>query len=374
MKEHLVKTSSIKLVSKEPLKGAKLIVIYLGDKCNFDCTYCDRDYIKNLGSQSINGKTTEELKDFFSWVDTQPNEVKIITFHGGEPLLFVKRIYQIMEWLYPLAKKNSWKISMTTNGSLIKENEMFFKKYSDVLWATVSYDFMYQKINRTEFDVKEMAQVLNDNCEQWQWQFVIPIDDPKAFSFNNIQTIVNACYSTGCRVVNIIPLRHKRGKDKFEVILDKIDLEQFLEAFLQFIQILFIKKITVFIDGCYTSIDKAYFTEHHKLILSPDGFIYPEFDFLEYKIDNAKIGNWKDKQLWKHQGDSGRILDSCRSCTKQSSCGLKYLYKLFDKYPEGNCKKFYTYVDYIIMHNAKLNQKKTLLEWVGIKQDFDIIT
>jgi hypothetical protein len=29
-------------------------------------------------------------------------------------------------------------------------------------------------------------------------------------------------------------------------------------------------------------------------------------------------------------------------------------------------------MDYVIMHNAKLNQKKTVLEWVGIKEDFDI--
>jgi len=48
------------------------------------------------------------------------------------------------------------------------------------------------------------------------------------------------------------------------------------------------------------------------------------------------------------------------------------LYKLFDVQPAGKCKEFYTYMDYVIMHNAKLNQKKTVLEWVGIKEDFDI--
>jgi hypothetical protein len=48
------------------------------------------------------------------------------------------------------------------------------------------------------------------------------------------------------------------------------------------------------------------------------------------------------------------------------------LYKLFDVQPAGKCKEFYTYMDYAIMHNAKLNQKKSVLEWVGIKEDFDI--
>ena len=73
-----------------------------------------------------------------------------------------------------------------------------------------------------------MADVLNRTCEQWQWQFVIPIDDSKSFSFDNIKEIVNTCYKTKCRVINIIPLRHKRGKDKFDVILDRVNLSQFL--------------------------------------------------------------------------------------------------------------------------------------------------
>jgi len=265
MREHLVKDLLIRQVSKDPLKGIKILVIYLGDQCNFDCVYCDRGYIKSLGGQSLNRKTSEEIKEFFEWVDTQPNDVKIVSFHGGEPLLFIKRMEETMEWLYPLAKKNGWRVSLTTNGSLIKQNELFFQKYKDVIRATVSYDFMYQKQNREEFDVYAMANVLNANCD-WQWQFVLPIDDPKSFSLDNIKTIVNTCYSTGCRIVNIIPLRHKRGKDKFETVIDKVNLEQFLDAFIQFIQILYIKKITVFIDGCYTGIDKAYFSEHNKLI------------------------------------------------------------------------------------------------------------
>lgn len=371
MRGHLVKDLLIRQVSKKPLDGIKILVIYLGDQCNFDCVYCDRGYIKSLGGQSLNRKTSEEIKEFFQWVDSQPNDVKIVSFHGGEPLLFIKRMEETMEWLYPMAKKNNWRVSMTTNGSLVKECEWFFQKYKDVVRATVSYDFMYQKQNREEFDVYEMAKVLNDNCD-WQWQFVLPIDDPKSFSFDNIKTIVNTCYATNCRVVNIIPLRHKRGKYKFDTVIDKVNLEQFLEAFIQFIQILYIKKITVFIDGCYTSIDKAYFSEHNKLILSPDGFLYPEFDFLEYKTENARIGDWKNKQVWKNQGDAGRIHEQCLSCSKRPSCGLKYLYKLFDKQPDGNCVKFYTYMDYVIFHNAKLAQKKSILEWVGIDSEFKV--
>jgi radical SAM protein with 4Fe4S-binding SPASM domain len=362
----------VNFISKTPLDKIKLIVIYLGNTCNFDCVYCDRGYIESLGGQNLNKSTTADLKDFFEWVEKEPNELLRVSFHGGEPLLFIKRMEEVMQWLHPIAQRNNWKVTLTTNGSLVKECEWFFDRYKDVLYATISYDFTYQEKNREKFDVDEMAAVLNRTCAEWQWQCVLPIDDPKSFSFENISDIVNTCYRTNCRVVNIIPLRHKRGKDKFEVIIDRINLPQFLDAFLQFIQILYVKKLTVFIDGCYVDVDKAYFAEHNKLILSPDGYIYPEFDFLEYKTENARIGDWKNKQVWKNQGDEGRIYDSCLSCEKRPSCGLKYLYHLFDVSPGTKCKEFYTYMDYVIMHNAKLNQKKTVLEWIGIKSDFEI--
>lgn len=363
----------VKIVSTKPLEKIKQIVIYLGNTCNFDCVYCDRGYIESLGGQNLGNSTSDQMREFIEWTETQPNDIERVSFHGGEPFLFIKRMEEIMDWLYPMVKRNNWEITITTNGSLVKECKSFFEKYKEVLAVTVSYDFAYQKENREEFDVYEMAEVLNSFTKRWQWQFVLPIDSKSSFSFDNIKEIVNTCYKTGCRYLNIIPLRHKRGKDKFDVIIDKINLPQFLDAFLQLIQILYIKKLIVHIDGCYTNVDKAYFSEHNKLILSPDGYIYPEFDFLEYKTENARIGDWKNKQVWKNQGDYGRIYDSCLTCEKRPSCGLKYLYHLFEREPGPNCKEFYTYMDYAIMHNAKLHEKKNLLHWIGIKEDFEIV-
>ena len=349
------------------LHGIKLLTIYLGNACNFNCEYCDRDYIKSLGGQAVNATTADEMREFFEWVVTQPNQIERVSFHGGEPLKFVKKIDQIMEWLYPLAKEFGWKISLTTNGSKVKEQEWLFEKYSGIFAATVSFDFMFQAMNREVFDVGAMAEVLNKHCDHWLWQYVLPIDHPAAFSFDNLKNVVHWCYLTGCKVVNIIPLRHKRGKDKFEVIVDRIDLKQFFEAFLQFIQILYIKKLTVFIDGNYERIDKAYFGEHQKAVLSPDGYLYPEFDFLEYKIEDARIGNWRTREIWKNQGDEGRVPDSCMGCEKRPSCGLKYLYHLFDETPQGSCKEFYTYLDWATMHNNAMRKEKTLLHHIGFE-------
>jgi MoaA/NifB/PqqE/SkfB family radical SAM enzyme len=356
----------------DPLSKTKMLIYYLGNKCNFDCTYCDRGYIEKLGGQSANNSTVEGMRDFTEWAAKQKNEITQVSFHGGEPLLFIKRMDEMMSWLLPIAENNNWKISITTNGSLIEKNKWFFEKYSNKLTATISYDFMFQEKNREQFDIYSMAKVLNDHTEYWKWQFVLPIDDPRSLSLDSIKSVVSTCYKTNCRIVNIIPLRHHRGKDKFEVLLDNINLEQYFGAFLDYIQILYIKKINVFIDGNYYNIDKAYFGEHNKVILSPDGYIYPEFDFLEYKVENARIGSWRNKQIWKPLGDESRIHKKCESCEMKPSCGLKYLYKLFGTYPSGKCQKFYEYTNMVIMHNSELKKQKNLVSWIGIDEEFPI--
>lgn len=355
------------------IKNIRMLTIYLGNKCNFNCTYCDRDYINTLGGQALNSSSADPLKNFFEWVQTQDNKISYVSFHGGEPLLFSKRLEECLEWLAPICIKNDWKICITTNGSLVKVNEHIFEKYSGIFTVTVSYDFIYQELNRDALNIYEMAEVLNKHCYDWRWQYVLPIEDRAAFSFKNIQNIVETCYKTKCTNVNIVPLRHIRGKDKFNIIIDHIDLEQFFAAFLEFIQILYVKKINVFIDGNYDVIDKSYFSNHNKLILSPDGYIYPEFDFLEYKAEHLRIGEWQnDIQIWKDQGDVDKIHNSCQTCESKSSCGIKYLYKLFDKQPNGACKKFYKFIDVIIMHNSKLKQHKNLFETIGIDTSFKI--
>ena len=36
------------------ISNVGLVVIYMGDTCNFDCVYCDREYIKkDIGSQNL---------------------------------------------------------------------------------------------------------------------------------------------------------------------------------------------------------------------------------------------------------------------------------------------------------------------------------
>jgi hypothetical protein len=50
----------------------------------------------------------------------------------------------------------------------------------------------------------------------------------------------------------------------------------------------------------------------------------------------------------------------------RDACGLKYLYKMFDEEPKGNCVDFYATINLMVKHLHALKQKPTLMHWIGI--------
>ena len=361
----------------DDFKNLEHISIYLGNTCNFNCTYCDREYIaEDIGGQTFKTHWLDLLDSYMEKTIPHVKDLKIISLHGGEPFLFVSRMDKIIESLY-----DKWiagtdrKFAITTNGSLIKDNINFMKKWGKHLRFTISYDFMFQKQNRESFDVVEMSKIIHECGATMQWQFVIPTDDRKAFSMDALTEIIKTCNATGCNTINLIPLRHRRGARKFEVIIDNINLGEWFDSFLQMITILYTKGITLYIDGTYGNldkIDKFYYNNHNKIILSPDGYIYPEYDFLEYKRAEFRIGQWSNGSLdfapiyYRQQDEHNIIGKDCYNCSSKNSCGLKYLYKMFNESPGDSCVLFYKMIDTAVAYSYKLQQKDSVFEWVGI--------
>jgi sulfatase maturation enzyme AslB (radical SAM superfamily) len=358
-------------------KNLKHISVYLGNTCNFDCTYCDREYIaKDIGGQTIKTSYIELLDGFFDTIAPSIQGLEVISVHGGEPFLFISRMDRIFTKLYDkYIKGTGRRFAITTNGSLIAANKEFIKKWGPHLKFTISYDFMFQSQNREPIDVVEMSKIIQDSGATMQWQYVMPTDDPRCFDLDSVTNIVRTCKETNCNTINLIPLRHRRGARKFEVIIDNIPLVEWFDSFLKFITILYTKNIDLYVDGTYGAlddIDKYYYDNHHKLILSPDGYMYPEYDFLEYKRTEFKVGQWTDgspgfePKFYRQQDELNLIREDCFTCPSKDSCGLKYLYKMFDREPGGNCVTFYKMVDTAIAYCYKLQKKDSVFEWVGI--------
>lgn len=335
-------------------------IIYLGSYCNKDCSYCDRGYIKNeIGDQRLDKKDIPKLISFLKKQfenDTDP----VIGFHGGEPFLYTTLMSEIIE-SFP----DTYQISILTNGTLLHKNKDFLIKYGPRLNISISYDFVeMQKYRGYSVNIKEILDLLKEcGASVTQLQWVIPMENRNVFSMETVSSIVELYSNYTIGMITLIPMRHIRGKTKFKSIIDEVDIKGFMRGFLQFVQLLYVLKIKVSIDGHSHGINKSYFDNHKQIILSPDGYIYPEFDFLDYKIQKAAIGNWKDERLDRSQATKDQTLtyNSCQSCSQFSNCGIKYLYKMFEQTPGSKCEEFYKMLNAITEHYGMLSKYSNLV-------------
>jgi radical SAM protein with 4Fe4S-binding SPASM domain len=346
------------------LKGIRYISVYLGDACNYDCSYCDRGYIKSIGSQTLKHSDTDSIYRFFDWVWKQEApDLKFIGMHGGEPFLFISRMDDILTNLGPELRKRGLRVNITTNGSLILENKDFIEKWQDILSMNWSYDFNFQSINREALEVKETADFVRTTKAGLYFQFVCPED---AFNIDTAAEVINTCRLARVKQINIIPLRHHRGAHKFKSFVEQMDLNRFVANFLPFLQTLYVHGLNVSIDGIYEGkIDKHILDNHGKFILSPDGYIYPEFDFLEYQRPEYRIGQWNSEipTLSRTKDEDSLLLRHCRTCPSKPLCGLKYMYAMFSVEPGKKCEEFYKIIDITQKHLYNLKSQPSLLHW-----------
>ncbi|MCD3246641.1 SPASM domain-containing protein [Clostridium botulinum C] len=111
------------ILNKEDIGSLKSLTLMLVQGCNMGCSYCfgDSGEYNNKGEMSFN--TAKDAIDFL--VNNSPNKEKNlqITFFGGEPLLKIDLIKQIVNYCKKIEKKSNKKFefSMTTNGTLLNE-------------------------------------------------------------------------------------------------------------------------------------------------------------------------------------------------------------------------------------------------------------
>lgn len=350
---------------KKDLEGLRHVSVYLGDHCNFDCTYCDRGYIKSLGGQALGHHFPQRIKEFLDEILPYADDLDMITLHGGEPFLFTKRMDEILTLILPILKKKKLRVGITTNGSLIMDNAWFIEKWSKHIRITLSYDFIYQECNRESFDVEKLVDYLRFKEVPIIWQYVLPIQKRNAFSLDNIVSIVRLVNRSGSNILNLIPLRHHRGEHKFTELLENIDMKQFAGAMIKFINTLYNYNVRVFVDGNSEVVEKSYMENHNKVILSPDGYMYPEYDFCEYKREEFRVGEWHKKiQFYRLQDDSNVIQSKCIECPMRQNCGLKYLHKMFGTEPGDKCVQFYNIIEGLVTYTHILYEKNNFYEWV----------
>lgn len=342
----------------------RLITIYLGGRCNFNCTYCDRDSISEIGYQTMRKK---DIPGLVKYITSRPEPPHMLSFHGGEPFLYVSMMDQLLEALVETGYKLP-RIFIQTNGSRILNHKPFMEKWKDVLFCSISHDFMYQVLNRSEYDIGATLQYLNSLNIGIQLQHVIPSNQPDVMSPKHIQSILDLHYAHRIEAFDFIMLRHIRGaQGKFKVVLDDIDIPRLFHRYFNFLSILYANHVNFYIDGVTNDkINKTYWETPMVNILGPDGFIYPEFDFIEYQVKKSRIGSWRYGEMIdvgeRYEGEDSLIYDTCKGCSAFDLCGLKYINKDTNT-PVTNpekCASFYHFMEIAFEYHKRLKAKPSL--------------
>lgn len=351
------------------LTKCRNISIYLGGNCNFDCRYCDREMIKqHVGYSVMSVDDVPNIVRFIKDVTANSSDpLYMMSFFGGEPFVFVKVMDEVIRQLTE-AGWGDLRFLIQTNGSLIMKNQDFINRWGKRLHISISYDFGFQEVHRTTYDIDETLAFLKGRVNHVQMQYVVPVNRKDCFTVDKLAAVVRLYEKYQMDRLSLIPLRHLRGPGRFTTFIDEVPLEDVFRKMTQFVQLLHIYNIHVVVDGMVNAIEKSYFDEHKQLVIAPDGRLYPEFDFVEYKVVDAAIGEWRDRTVVEPvKDDSHLIHERCQTCPARNKCGIKYLYKLWADQPDANCLKASQMYEFIIRHVFKLHEVGNITPLIGIK-------
>lgn len=121
------------------------IVFEVTDSCNLNCTYCGYGKMFQItderGNNNLHIENAQKLLNYIFSLKAKSNKNKLmIGFYGGEPLLNINFIQQIIEIISKLNSKNILDIeySMTTNATLIHKHLDLLIKHK--IHLTISID------------------------------------------------------------------------------------------------------------------------------------------------------------------------------------------------------------------------------------------
>ncbi len=192
------------------------VCLFLTLKCNQHCKYCHRFLGINEISTEENMKIIDKLAK---------EEIRNITFTGGEPLLYTG----ILE-LVKYAKKKDMKVKVISNGKILAQNQNMREIYNYLDSLTLSIDTidneLNEKMGRGYEHYNNIKAVLNSLLE-----FDLKVNINTVVSKMNMGTLENLGnfiknYNINAwRIFKFIPLREtaKLNKDMFEI--SKVDFK-----------------------------------------------------------------------------------------------------------------------------------------------------
>lgn len=118
---------------------ARKIVLVLTGRCNLACSYCYASQ-GNYGKSDVNRISDDQISRVLNFLEaTFPEGVDQVQFFGGEPLLEIRSIAEIIKRAPGMRSLAQTKWSIVTNGTVINNDILAVLKESN-MFVTVSLD------------------------------------------------------------------------------------------------------------------------------------------------------------------------------------------------------------------------------------------
>ncbi|MDD2907724.1 MAG: radical SAM protein [Candidatus Gracilibacteria bacterium] len=196
------------------------IILHTTTSCNFDCSYCDvvKDK-KQLDS--------EKLEIFINFIKKNKEQINLVKFFGGEPLLAFKNIKYIIE---NTANIIGNKYELVTNTSLLNEEICdYLEKYFEIIFFSID--------SENFFDYNNIFKLIDKyNLKNKVYFNLIISPGKEAEAYNQFEKI----YSSGYKNFNILPVYFTKIWNKDDLsnlssvmknILDKSLLDKEINLF-----------------------------------------------------------------------------------------------------------------------------------------------
>lgn len=329
-------------------------------QCNLSCKYCSEGVGEIKNSQNNVQYTLDDLQQF---VDTHFSDKEIIvTFYGGEPLLNIQFIEDVMK-RFPL-----WRYQIQTNGLLIKDlNFKLIKKLDNIL---ISIDGC-EKTNDM-FRGKGTYNKVIDSLKYLRWStdtyltgrctWTIPYDQEilhlvKLFDYVYFQFPHNEWIYTSAYIEQM-----------------KVALDGLVDEFLSSKKLMHIIPLMAFVRNIlFPSRAKELYNGETQCRVSsslvnilPNGIIVacPDYAYNEKMIHGSVIKNYYEasplQRLKRYP---------CKSCEAFGVCRTNCLKGMHQKYIEGDSVYGETVVDsgcILIQHLYDLFMQEDLELWYSL--------
>lgn len=138
---NIIESNGDKFKNNYTIKDESLssIMLLVAQDCNLRCAYCYADEGKYHDCGKMDITTAKKAVDFL--VDKSDSDKLGICFFGGEPLLNINLIKEVVDYCNEKKINKQFKFSMTSNGTLLnKEIEEFIIKHKITLQISIDGD------------------------------------------------------------------------------------------------------------------------------------------------------------------------------------------------------------------------------------------